>query len=153
MNARRIVSSWVPVIAWMLLIFVGSTDVLSAEHTSRFLVPFLRWLDPHISFATIAAVHLVVRKLGHFTEYAILAALLWRALRGNFAATSLGIIAAGTFLITAAFAASDEFHQSFVFSRTASAHDVAIDCVGAIFAIVVCTLFAARRERLPVLQR
>ena len=113
MKARRIVSYWVPVIAWMLLIFIGSSDVLSAEHTSRFLVPFLRWLDPHISFATIAAVHLVIRKLGHFTEYAILAALLWRGLRGTFVATSLGIIAAGTFLVTAAFAASDEFHQSF----------------------------------------
>src|SRR5690349_16332641 len=103
MKSRGIVSSWVPVIAWMVLIFIGSSDVLSAEHTSRFLVPFLRWLDPHISYATIAAVHLVVRKLGHFTEYAILAALVWRALRGTFVATSLGIIAVGTFLITAAF--------------------------------------------------
>jgi VanZ family protein len=148
MKARGIVSSWVPVIAWMLLIFIGSSDVLSAEHTSRFLVPFLRWLDPHISFATITAIHLVIRKLGHFTEYAILAALLWRALRGTFLATGLATVAVGTFLVTAAFAASDEFHQSFVVSRTSSAHDVAIDCVGVIFAIVVCSLFAARRERL-----
>jgi VanZ family protein len=137
-----------PVIAWMLLIFIGSSDVLSAEHTSRFIVPFLRWLDPHISYATIAAVHLVVRKLGHFTEYAILAALLWRALRGTFVVSSLAIVAAGTFLITAGFAASDEFHQSFVMSRTASAHDVLIDCVGVTCAILVCAAFAARRERL-----
>jgi hypothetical protein len=47
----------------MLLIFVGSTDVLSAEHTSRFLVPFLRWLDPHISLAAINAIQLAVRNL------------------------------------------------------------------------------------------
>jgi VanZ family protein len=152
MNVRRIVSKWMPVIAWMLIIFLGSSDVLSAEHTSRFIVPFLRWLDPHMSFATIAAVHLIIRKLGHFTEYAVLAALLWRGLRGTFVATSLEIIAVGTFLITAAFAASDEFHQSFVVSRTASAHDVLIDCVGVIFAIMVCAAFAARRERLPVRQ-
>ena len=33
----------------MALIFIGSTDVLSAEHTSRFLVPFLRWFDPNDS--------------------------------------------------------------------------------------------------------
>jgi len=152
MKVRRIVSSWVPVIAWMLLIFVGSSDVLSAEHTSRFIVPFLRWLDPHISYATIAAVHLVIRKLGHVTEYAILAALLWRALRGTFLTFSLTIVAFGTFLITAAFAASDEFHQSFVMSRTASPHDVLIDCVGVACAILVCTAFAARRERLPARQ-
>lgn len=150
MKVRRIVSSWVPVIAWMLLIFVGSSDVLSAEHTSRFIVPFLRWLDPHISYATIAAVHLVIRKLGHVTEYAILAALLWRALRGTFVTSSLAIVAAGAFFITAAFAASDEFHQSFVLSRTASAHDVLIDCIGVTCAILVCTAFAARRERLPL---
>src|SRR4051794_30933572 len=106
MNARGIVSNWVPVIAWMLLIFAGSSDVPSVEHSSRFLAPFLHWLDAHISFATIAAVHLIIRKLGHFTEYAILAALLWRALRGTFVSTSAGIIAAGTFLITAGFAAS-----------------------------------------------
>lgn len=152
MKVRAIVSKWMPVIAWMLLIFVGSSDVLSADHTSRFIVPFLRWLDPHISFATIAAVHLIIRKLGHFTEYAVLAALLWRGLRGTFVATSLGIIATGTFLIAAAFAASDEFHQSFVISRTASARDVLIDCVGVIFAIMVCAAFAARRDGLPVRQ-
>src|SRR4051794_22114918 len=137
MNVRRVVSSWMPVIAWMLLIFAGSSDVLSAEHTSRFIVPFLRWLDPHISYATITAIHLMIRKLGHFTEYAILAALLWRALRGTFVASSLAIVGAGAFLITAAFAASDEFHQSFVMSRTASAHDVLIDCIGVVCAIIV----------------
>ena len=65
MSTRTFVSYWVPVIAWMILIFAGSTDVLSAEHTSRFLVPFLRWLDPEISFATIAHINIVLRKLAH----------------------------------------------------------------------------------------
>ena len=148
MKVGRIVSNWMPPIVWMVLIFAGSSDVLSAEHTSRFIVPFLRWLDPHMSFATITAIHLIVRKLGHFTEYAILAALLWRGLRGTFVGFSLGIIAAATFLITAAFAASDEFHQSFVISRTSSVHDVMIDCVGVLFALALCVAFAARRDGL-----
>src|SRR5437763_16718763 len=69
-----LVSKWMPVIAWMLLIFAGSSDALSAEHTSRFLIPFLRWLDPAMSFQTIAAIHFTLRKCGHFTEYFILAA-------------------------------------------------------------------------------
>src|SRR6266446_5534262 len=72
---------WLPVLIWLGFIFVGSTEALSAEQTSRFLVPFLRWLDPHISDATIATIHFVVRKLGHITEYGVLAMLLWRALR------------------------------------------------------------------------
>src|ERR1700737_1319963 len=69
MSVRALVSKWVPVIAWMVLIFAGSTDALSAEQTSRFLVPFLRWLNPEISVATIAAIHFALRKLGHLTEY------------------------------------------------------------------------------------
>src|SRR5689334_19816767 len=130
MKPGRFVSSWMPIIAWTLMIFVGSSDVLSAEHTSRFTVPFLRWLDPSMSLATIAAVHMTIRKLGHFTEYAILATLLWRGFRGTFSLSSafLGLCA---FFAAAIFAASDEFHQSFIPTRTASAHDVMIDCTGA----------------------
>ena len=71
---------WLPLVIWLGVIFVGSTDLMSTQHTSRFIVPFLRWLDPHISWAAINTIHTVIRKLGHVSEYAILALLLWRAL-------------------------------------------------------------------------
>jgi VanZ family protein len=132
----------------MILIFAGSSDVLSAEHTSRFLIPFLHWLDPTISYHTIVAIHFALRKVGHFTEYAILAALLWRALHGSFTALSRRLVSASTFVIAAAFAASDEFHQSFVPSRTSSAHDVMIDCIGALFAVVLCALIFRKHHGL-----
>src|SRR5947209_1838593 len=103
-----------PVIAWMLLIFAGSTDVLSAEHTSRFLVPFLFWLNPHISWATIGEINIVMRKLGHLTEYAILAILSWRALRDVVRTRSLYPPTMIALIVCAIFAISDEFHQSFV---------------------------------------
>ena len=48
---------------------------MSSEHTSRFLVPFLRWLMPDISRATIAQIHILLRKGAHLAEYAILAVL------------------------------------------------------------------------------
>ena len=137
-----------PVVAWMLLIFAGSSDVLSAEHTSRFLIPFLRWLDPTISYNAILAIHFTLRKLGHFCEYAVLAALLWRALRGTFSELSNRLVCTSTFLIAAAFAASDEFHQSFVPSRTSSAHDVMVDCLGAITAILICGLVSLSHRKL-----
>src|SRR3954470_23861018 len=146
MSIKRFVSKWVPVIGWMLLIFAGSTDALSAEHTSRFLVPFLHWLSPNISFETIAAIHFTFRKIGHFTEYALLAALTWRALRGTFTALPLGVVNLAAFFAAAAFAASDEFHQSFVPTRTSSAHDVMVDCFGALFAVVVCALVSRARQ-------
>ena len=136
-----------PVIAWMVLIFLGSTDVLSAEHTSRFLVPFLRWLNPQISFAALAEIQFAIRKLGHLTEYAILAILLWRALRaGIFWTTKMSILFALTMLGCAIFAASDEFHQAFVPSRTSSPHDVMIDICGAFAGLMICLIFARRKS-------
>ena len=112
MKRRGLVFSWMPVIAWMILIFVGSSDTLSAEHTSRFIVPFLHWLDPAMSAATVATVHMTIRKLGHFTEYAILAALIWRGFRGTLSVSNV-FLALCAFFAAAVFAASDEFHQSF----------------------------------------
>jgi hypothetical protein len=66
---HRFVKYWMPTILWMALIFLGSTDLLSAEHTSRFLVPLLRWLDPQISWAALNAVQTAIRKLGHVTDF------------------------------------------------------------------------------------
>ena len=48
--------------------------------------------------------------------------------------------------MAAAFAASDEFHQSFVSTRTATAHDVMIDCSGAFAAVLLCWMFAWARH-------
>jgi VanZ family protein len=136
-----------PAILWMTLIFLGSTDMLSAEHTSRFLVPFLRWLDPQISFATLNAIQFGIRKLGHLTEYAVLAMLLWRALRsGTRWQMKISILFLVAALACAIFAASDEFHQSFVPSRTPSPHDVMIDICGAFLGLAVCWMFARRKS-------
>lgn len=123
----------------MVFIFIGSTDLLSAAHTSRFIGPFLRWFSPEISDATIASIQLVVRKCGHLTEYAILAALLCRALP-QFSAWL-------AFAIAALYAALDEFHQSFVSSRTESSWDVLIDCSGALIGVLLFLAVSRRRNR------
>src|SRR5216683_732350 len=147
MRLRQFVRYWMPVIVWMALIFLGSTDMLSAEHTSRFLVPLLRWLDPQISLAALATIQFGIRKLGHLTEYSVLAMLLWRALcsstRWQMKMSILLLVAA---LASAIFAASDEFHQSFVPSRTASPTDVMIDICGALIGLLSCLMFAARKR-------
>jgi VanZ family protein len=125
--------------------FVGSTDVLSADHTSRFLIPFLRWLDPTISYRAIRTIHFALRKVAHFAEYAILATLLWRALRGSFGSMSRYAISTATFLVAALFAASDEYHQAFVPARTSSVHDALIDCFGALVAVLICAAISGAR--------
>ncbi len=116
--------------------FFGSTDLMSAEHTSRFLIPFLRWLDPNISWVTIAHVHLFLRKAAHVTEYAILTGLLFRALHGLIG--GFWRRAAVAFVPAMIFAAVDEFHQTFVPSRTGSVYDVLVDYSGAFLGILIC---------------
>jgi len=145
MNASRFVRYWMPLIIWMTLIFIGSTDVLSAEHTSRFLVPFLRWLDPQISWAAVNSIQIVIRKVGHLTEYAILATLIWRALRSAESWKRSTLILFTVSLVgCAVFAATDEFHQSFIPSRTSSVNDVFIDICGAAIALAICVALTSR---------
>ncbi len=136
---------WLPVFIWIGIIFAGSTDIFSTQQTSRYLVPFLRWLDPHISISAIAAIHFALRKLGHLTEYAILAALLWRALRSarNLRARMTTLFV-GVWVTCAIFAASDEFHQSFIATRTASLNDALIDSLGAAAGLAICLAIAQR---------
>ena len=144
---------WLPVLIWLSFIFIGSTDVLSAEQTSRFLVPFLRWLKPDISAEVLLRIHFLVRKLGHVTEYAILAALFWRALRGgtNWRA-KLSILFVTAWAASALFAATDEFHQSFVPSRTAAMGDVFIDICGAFVGLAICLRWSCRTNRKSKIQ-
>jgi VanZ family protein len=143
MMSRALVKNWLPVLLWMLFIFIGSTDLMSAEHTSRFIGPFLRWFAPDITETTIGSIQLFVRKCAHLTEYAILAALLFRALRQG--RNHLWRVAALAFVISAICAALDEFHQSFVASRTGSPWDVMIDCGGALVGLAIYARVWLRR--------
>ena len=124
-----------PLVVWMALIFIGSSSALSASNTSVLLRPVL-WLFPHISEATLALIHFLVRKAGHFTEYAILALFAARAFRTSareFLRTRWFWV---SLLFVVAYSLSDEFHQSFVPSRTASIYDSMIDSVGGLTALV-----------------
>ena len=78
----------------------------------------------------------MVRKAGHVAEYGILAALLFRAFRGERAGWSARWSLAAV-VLAALIGASDEWHQSFVPSRTASAWDALIDTIGATVAQVL----------------
>jgi VanZ family protein len=132
---RSFLKYWLPVLLWMIFIFVGSTDLMSAEHTSRFLVPFLRWLAPDISDAAIATIQLFIRKCAHLAEYAILAAFLLRAFRKSQERLARATISA--FILAVIYAAFDELHQASVPSRTASPYDVAIDTAGALVGLAI----------------
>ena len=105
--ASRAVTVWLPVVAWAALIYV-----LSAQ--------------PDLSTG-LGTWDLVLRKLAHTVEYAILGALLLRALEARTIALVAGV----------AYAISDEIHQSFVPGRQGSVLDVLIDSAGVAIGILV----------------
>jgi VanZ family protein len=137
---------WLPIVIWLIMIFIGSTDLMSAQHTSRIIGPILRWLHPGISPSRIEQVQFVIRKTAHLSEYAVLSLLIFRALANMIQSGRFAGAASITLLISSAFAASDEFHQSFVPSRTSSVRDVVIDITGAIFGMTIYWSFVHKRR-------
>ena len=124
---------WLPVFVWMTVIFSASTDVMSSEHTYRFIGPLVQWLKPQMSPEGIEQVHTSIRKGGHLTEYAILSCLILRARRKREKGEPRPWRwpdATATSLYSSLYAASDELHQTFVPSRQASVTDVLIDIAG-----------------------
>ena len=89
-----------------------------------------------------------MRKCAHVAEYAILALLLWRALRsGPALRTKMSIVFGAVLLACVVFAVSDEFHQSFVKSRTPTVRDVLLDGAGALFGLLIGVGFAKRHSK------
>ena len=107
MARSRLATVWLPVFAWAAVIFAFSSI-------------------PHLS-SGLGVWDTVLRKGAHITEYAILGALLYRALGREALALAIGI----------AYATTDELHQHFVRGRHASPIDVGIDAVGVALGMLV----------------
>ena len=144
---RHFLKYWLPLLIWVGVIFLGSTDLMSAEHTSRFIVPFLRRLKPDISAETLASIHFILRKCSHVGEYAVLGLLLLRAatLMTNFK-RSIPILYVSVLGVCLFVAATDEFHQTFVVSRGASVRDIMIDSGGVILGLLIASIFRMNRS-------
>lgn len=125
-----------PLIVWLVFIAFASSVEFSAENTSRVIRPLLLWLFPNISEGRIAFVHFLTRKTAHFTEFAVLGLLAARA----FSVSSQYMLRrrwfAASLLLVVVWALLDEFHQSFVPSRTASLYDSLIDISGGLTALI-----------------
>ena len=136
-NVSRFVSRYLPLIAWLVFISFASSDNFNAGNTSRIIGPLILWLFPNTSPETLEVVHYITRKIAHFTEYAILGFLAARAFR----ASPHPAIKQRWFLICVAlvvvYALLDEYHQSFVPSRTASIFDSLIDMSGGLMALII----------------
>jgi len=114
-DLRELAVLWLPVVAWAGLIFALSS------------VPDLG--------TGLGGWDLLLRKLAHAGEYAVLGALLLRATQRPGVAFALGTL----------YAVSDEIHQSFVPGRAGSPLDVALDTVGVAAGVVLWEVVRARR--------
>lgn len=107
MTSTRLLSAWVPVVLWAGLIF-GLSSV------------------PNLA-TDLGTWDLVLRKIAHFCEYAVLGLLLVRAIGRERPAVLAGV----------AYAATDELHQHFVRGRHAAFRDVAIDAAGILAGVLL----------------
>jgi VanZ family protein len=146
---RAFLKFWLPVLFWMCVIFTASADAHSYEHSSRFIVPLLHWLFPKMSPEHVEQIHHLIRKCAHLTEYAVFAVLLWRALHlsTNSLPTWSWSKVGGTLLIVFLYAATDEFHQRFVPTRTPLVSDVFIDTTGGAIGLFALWVFQLRKPK------
>ena len=139
---------WLPSVIWLAVIATESTNLGSSEHTQRILYPILHYLFG-IGPQRFAVLHIVLRKTGHFVGYATLSVLLFRSWRGTFPRLSTRWClqwATLGFACTALVAALDEFHQSFLPSRTGNVRDVVLDSTAALIAQIVIFVVLRRRD-------
>jgi VanZ family protein len=92
---------------------------------------------PNLRVSEVADLDFILRKSGHMAAFGILAVLLWRALDLSGVRRAM----ASSLVLTIAYAASDEFHQSFTAGRNPSGVDVGIDSAGALIALLALELW------------
>ena len=139
----RSLRAWIPTLLWLCVLALFSTDTFSAEHTGSVLSKIIHALFGRISRHTFQEIHFLVRKAAHFVSYGTLGAFAFFSWRATFpAARPWKFLWAALGLLTAFAAGSlDEFHQSFVPSRTSNFHDVLIDTAGGLFFQIMIALY------------
>ena len=149
MNSDRhnVLKAWIAAVLWLLVIAIESSALLSAHNTSRILYPLLHFLFG-LDWERFHVWHFYIRKGGHVVGYAILCILLFRAWRATMPAMNnpkwsarwSGLAILGTLIV----ASLDEWHQSFIPSRTGRWQDVVLDTCAGIGAQILIFLWWKR---------
>ncbi|HEX8088417.1 MAG TPA: VanZ family protein [Blastocatellia bacterium] len=145
--ATKIIKYWLPVLVMIGAMYYASTDIFSGENTRSVIEKLVLWLRPHTSERGLMKINYLARKAAHFIEYAILAALLFRAFRADSFVRWRIRWALYSLLIVACWAALDEYHQTFTRTRGGSVRDSMLDCSGALFMLLVIALSNRRGDK------
>ena len=141
--------AWLAAILWTLVIATESSDLFSSGHTSRYLLPLLTWLFGPLDPVRFEFWHGLARKTGHVFGYGVLCWLFfraWRATRPSLERWSAKW-ALPAWIATAAIASLDEWHQSYIPSRTGTVYDVLLDSSAAVAALALIYFWNRRRTR------
>lgn len=139
MNCRKkIAPRFILLITMSFLIFYFSSQ--NGTESGNLSFEFFQMLG--LSFEQIDKIHFLGRKMAHVTEYFILTILTARVIK----VTKLKNKILLTFIYPLLFAASDEFHQTFIPGRSGQITDVFVDSIGIILAIALIVIFKYFQE-------
>ena len=153
---KDILKVWFAAGLWLVVIAIESTTYLSSDYTGRFLYPIFHFLFG-MDWRRFVIWHHYIRKTGHFVGYFILSVLLFRAWKITLRLPAMWALrwSVIAFLMSAMVASMDEWHQTFLPSRTGLFSDVVLDSSAALTAQIVIFLFlrskrARMAEEVPV---
>jgi VanZ family protein len=143
---------WIPAMIGIVVILIESTGAMSAENTSRWLLPLWIKLFGPVAPDRWVEIHHYIRKTGHFVGYGMVSLGFFEGWRATLSRTRssrrlFAVAAPLAVLSTLALACWDEWHQSLIPGRTSKVSDVAIDLSGAIVAHLVLLLVLVIAER------
>ena len=141
------VKYWLPVLLMLGAMYYFSTDVLSGDNTASLLETILRWFVAEPSERLVHGLNYGLRKFMHFFEYAILAALLFRAFRAESSVSWRLRWAVYSFSAVSLWATLDEYHQTTTRDRTGSVRDVLIDAAGGLFMLAGIAYYYKKKGR------
>lgn len=128
-----IATSWLarfgPPVLWMGVIALLSGGLFGGDETGSWVLPVLARLLPSAGPGVLHTLHAALRKLGHLTEYGVLAALWLRAFDGRPRAATCAVG------LSALYAVIDEARQGLAPNRSPAVTDVLLDTAGALLAV------------------
>ncbi len=147
-SSKEILKGWIAAGLWIGIIVVESTSYLSSDNTGHILFRVFHYLFG-ISPEHFRPLHTFIRKGGHFVGYAMLSFLLFRAWKATLPSLKRWTLkwSAIAFFMTAFVASMDEWHQTYIPSRTGTLHDVFLDSFAALTMQVLIAWFLLREQK------
>lgn len=134
---------WLYVIIWAVVIFIFSNQTGTESSTNNeFIVKLFKVIGINLDSYFGDIIHVLIRKLAHFTEYFILYYLVYNALIDE---TNYRKALIGSLIIVFLYACTDELHQAFIPGRGPAVKDVMIDTGGGLLCLILKVLLKKRK--------